>query len=163
MPLGLTLLIAATILVFFGVGQRLLDRMRLSDKAAVLFMIAIFIGSLIPDIPLGRDIFINIGGAIVPLILVIYLFAKAGTGIEKLRAGIAAVLSGLGVYLAGRYMPSEPETIMIDPNYVNGIIAGIIAYLFGRSRRSSFIAGVLGVILADLAQGIENILRGNPS
>ncbi|MGI6188918.1 MAG: DUF1614 domain-containing protein [Clostridiales bacterium] len=163
MPLGLTLLIAATILVFFGVGQRLLDRMRLSDKAAVLFMIAIFIGSLIPDIPLGRDIFINIGGAIVPLILVIYLFAKAGTGIEKLRAGIAAVLSGLGVYLAGRYMPSEPETIMIDPNYVYGIIAGIIAYLFGRSRRSSFIAGVLGVILADLAQGIENILRGIPS
>lgn len=163
MPLGLTLLIAATILVFFGVGQRLLDRMRLSDKAAVLFMIAIFIGSLIPDIPLGRDIFINIGGAIVPLILVIYLFAKAGTGIEKLRASIAAVLSGLGVYLAGRYMPSEPETIMIDPNYVYGIIAGIIAYLFGRSRRSSFIAGVLGVILADLAQGIENILRGIPS
>jgi uncharacterized membrane protein len=163
MPLGLTLLIAATILVFFGVGQRLLDRMRLSDKAAVLFMIAIFIGSLIPDIPLGRDIFINIGGAIVPLILVIYLFAKAGTGIEKLRAGIVAVLSGLGVYLAGRYMPSEPETIMIDPNYVYGIIAGIIAYLFGRSRRSSFIAGVLGVILADLAQGIENILRGIPS
>ena len=163
MPLGLTLLIAATILVFFGVGQRLLDRMRLSDKAAVLFMIAIFIGSLIPDIPLGRDIFINIGGAIVSLILVIYLFAKAGTGIEKLRAGIAAVLSGLGVYLAGRYMPSEPETIMIDPNYVYGIIAGIIAYLFGRSRRSSFIAGVLGVILADLAQGIENILRGIPS
>ena len=54
MPLGLTLLIAATILVFFGVGQRLLDRMRLSDKAAVLFMIAIFIGSLIPDIPLGE-------------------------------------------------------------------------------------------------------------
>ena len=98
-----------------------------------------------------------------PLILVIYLFAKAGTGIEKLRAGIAAVLSGLGVYLAGRYMPSEPETIMIDPNYVYGIIAGIIAYLFGRSRRSSFIAGVLGVILADLAQGIENILRGIPS
>lgn len=113
MPLGLTLLVVATILVLFGVGQRMLDRMRLSDKTAVLFMVAIFIGSLIPDIPLGRDLFINIGGAVVPLILVIYLFVKAGTGMEKARAAIAAILSGLGVYLAGRYMPSEPETIII--------------------------------------------------
>ena len=163
MPLGLTLLVVATILVLFGVGQRMLDRMRLSDKTAVLFMVAIFIGSLIPDIPLGRDLFINIGGAVVPLILVIYLFVKAGTGMEKARAAIAAILSGLGVYLAGRYMPSEPETIIIDPNYAYGIIAGVIGYLFGRSRRASFIAGVLGVILADLAQAIENILLGIPT
>lgn len=163
MPLGLTLLVVATILVLFGVGQRMLDRMRLSDKTAVLFMMAIFIGSLIPDIPLGRDLFINIGGAVVPLILVIYLFVKAGTGMEKARAAIAAILSGLGVYLAGRYMPSEPETIIIDPNYAYGIIAGVIGYLFGRSRRASFIAGVLGVILADLAQAIENILLGIPT
>ena len=69
MPLGLTLLVVATILVLFGVGQRMLDRMRLSDKTAVLFMVAIFIGSLIPDIPLGRDLFINIGGAVVPSFL----------------------------------------------------------------------------------------------
>jgi len=163
MPLGLTLLIVATILVLFGVGQRMLDRMRLSDKTAVLFMVAIFVGSLIPDIPLGRNAYINIGGAIVPLILVIYLFAKAGTAMEKLRAVVASILSALGVYLAGRYMPAEPETIIIDPNYVYGIIAGIIGYLFGRSRRASFIAGVLGVLLADLGQWIENLLRGVPS
>jgi len=163
MPLGLTLLIVATILVLFGVGQRILDRMRLSDKTAVLFMLAIFVGSLIPDIPLGRNFYINIGGAVVPLILVIYLFAKAGTGMERARAAVAAVLSALGVYLAGRYMPSEPETIMIDPNYVYGVIAGVIGYLFGRSRRASFIAGVLGVLLADLAQWTENMLRGIPA
>lgn len=60
-------------------------------------------------------------------------------------------------------MPSEPETIMIDPNYVYGIIAGIIGYLFGRSRRASFIAGVLGVILADLGQWVENLFRGIPA
>ena len=75
------------------------------------------------------------------LFLLSICLPKAGTGIDRLRAGIAAVLSGLGVYLAGRYMPSEPETITIDPNHVYGIIAGIIAYLFGPPRRSSFIAG----------------------
>ena len=45
---------------------------------------------------------------------------------------------------------------MVDPNYVYGIIAGIIAYLFGRSRRASFIAGIVGVLLADAVQGIVN-------
>ena len=63
MPLGLTILVVVTILIFFGVGQRILDRMRLSDKTAILFLAAIFVGSLIPDIPLGRNFYINIGGA----------------------------------------------------------------------------------------------------
>jgi uncharacterized membrane protein len=163
MPLGLTILVVVTILIFFGVGQRILDRMRLSDKTAILFLAAIFVGSLIPDIPLGRNFYINIGGAIIPIILVVYLFVKAGTDMERIRAGMASVLSALGVYLAGRFMPAEPETIVFDPNYIYGIIAGIIGYLFGRSRRGSFIAGVTGVILADLIQGIENFIRGIPT
>jgi uncharacterized membrane protein len=159
MPLGLTLLVVVSILVLFGVGQRILDRMRLSDKAAILFLAAMFIGSLIPNIPLGRKFSINIGGAIVPFILVVYLFVKAGTSKEKWRAVVASLMTGVAIYLASRLLPSEPETMFVDPNYVYGILAGLIAYLFGRSRRTSFIAGVMGVILADLAQGVENIIR----
>ncbi len=163
MPFGLTILIVVSILILFGVGQRILDRMRLSDKAAIAFLAAIFIGSLIPDIALGRNFSINVGGAVIPMVLVIYLFVKADTGQEKGRAVLATVLAGAGIFLAGRLLPSEPETMIVDPNYVYGIIAGIIAYLFGRSRRASFIAGVSGVILADLAQGVENIIRNIPA
>lgn len=163
MPFGLTLLVVVSILVLFGVGQRILDRMRLSDKGAIFFLAAIFIGSLIPDIAFGRNFSINLGGAVVPMILVIYLFVKADTSAEKGRALLAAVLAGTGIYLAGRLLPDEPEVMIIDPNYVYGLLAGIIAYLFGRSRRASFIAGILGVILADLAQGVENILRNIPA
>jgi len=159
MPLGLTLLVVVSILVLFGVGQRILDRMRLSDKAAILFLAAMFIGSLIPNIPLGRNFSINIGGAIIPFILSAYLFVKADTGKEKWRAVLASLTAGAAIYLASRLLPAEPETMFVDPNYVYGILAGLIAYLFGRSRRASFIAGVMGVILADLAQGIENIIR----
>ncbi len=163
MPLGLTLLVVASILVLFGVGQRLLDRMRLNDKTALLFMAAIFIGSLVPDISLGRYFSINLGGAVVPLVLVVYLYVKAGTREEKSRSVWATLLSGAAIYLAGRLLPHEPETMFIDPNYVYGILAGIIAYLFGRSRRASFIAGVAGVLLADIAQGIENTIRNIPA
>jgi hypothetical protein len=163
MPLGLTLLVVASILVLFGVGHRILDRMRLNDKTALLFMAAIFIGGLIPDIPLGRNFSVNLGGAVVPVILAVYLFVKAGTAKEKNRAILASLISGAAIYLAGRLLPHEPESMLFDPNYLYGILAGVIAYLFGRSRRASFIAGIMGVILADLAQGIENIIRNIPA
>ncbi|NMA95250.1 MAG: DUF1614 domain-containing protein [Clostridiales bacterium] len=163
MTFGMTMLVVMTILVLFGVGQRILDRMRLSDKGAVMFMLAIFIGGLLPDIPLGDRISINIGGAIIPFILVVYLYIKAGTAKEKIRSIVASILAGAAVFLAGRFLPAEPEAMMVDPNYVYGIVAGIIAYMMGRSRRASFIAGVMGVILADIAQGVENVIMGIPS
>ena len=53
--------------------------------------------------------------------------------------------------------------MLIDPNYVYGIIAGVIAYLFGRSRRASFIAGIVGVLLADIAQGVINYMNNLPT
>ena len=143
MPLGLTLLVVVSILILFGVGQRILDRMRLNDKTALLFMVAIFVGGLIPNIPLGRSFSINLGGAVIPLILVIYLFVKADTAKEKSRSILAAILAGAGIYLAGRLMPSEPGTMPFDPNYAYGIIAG--------------------VILADIAQGLENVIRNIPA
>lgn len=163
MSFGLTMLIFMTILILFGVGQNVLDRMRLSDKSAVIFMLAIFIGGLLPDIPLGNRFSINIGGAIVPFILVVYLYVKAGTTKEKARAIMASIVAGAAVFLTGRLLPAEPEAMLVDPNYVYGIVAGIIAYLMGRSRRASFIAGVMGVLLADIAQGVENVIMDIPS
>ena len=163
MPIGLTLLVVVSILVLFGVGHRILDRMRLNDKIALLFMAGIIIGTLIPDIPVTGNFHINIGGAVVPIILVIYLFITAGTDKERVRAFIASTLTGIAVFAAGRLLPEEPENIIFDPNYLYGIIAGLIAYLFGRSRRASFIAGITGVLLADIAQGIINVTRNIPT
>lgn len=163
MPFGLTLLTAASILLLFGIGHRVLDRLRLNDKTALFFMLAILIGTLLPDIPLGRSFSINIGGAIVPVVLVVYLYVKAGTAKEKNRALLASLISGVAVFIASKLMPEEPEAMLFDPNYAYGIIAGIIAYLFGRSRRASFIAGVAGILLADIAQGIINIVQNIPS
>lgn len=163
MPVGLTLLVVVSILVLFGVGHRILDRMRLNDKTALLFLAAIFIGTLIPDIRISRSFYINIGGAVVPIILAIYLFISAGTDKERIRALFASILAGIAVLVAGWILPEEPENILFDPNYIYGIIAGLIAYLFGRSRRASFIAGISGVLLADIAQGILNATRNIPT
>ena len=79
MSLGMILLVVLALLILFGVLQRVLDRMALTDKQALLCVAAIFIGGWLPDLNLGA-VTLNWGGAIVPLAVCVYLFFHAGTG-----------------------------------------------------------------------------------
>ena len=160
MSTGLILLIVTGVLLLLGIGQRMLDKMRLTDKQALLFIALIIAGGLIPDIPLGAGVQINLGGAIVPLGLCVYLFIRCGTWQERVRAVIASIVTAAAVYAIARFTPDEPEAIWLDPNYLYGLVAGVIGYIFGRSRRGAFIAGVTGVLLADEWQAIELRLSG---
>ena len=137
--------------------------MRLNDKTAILFLIAIIIGTFLPNIPLGKKLSINIGGAIIPIILVIYLMVKADTGKEKIRAIIASIISaGIIFFISTYFTGEEYSTIFSDPFLIYGIVGGLVAYIIGRSRRSAFIAGIMGIVLADIAQVILNIVNNTP-
>ena len=160
MSIGLFLLIAVAVLILFGVTQRVLDKLRLSDRGALLFAALIFLGGLIPDIRVTPLLSVNIGGALVPLALCAYLLVKADTPWEKIRALLASIISGGLVFLMGRFLPSEPDAMWIDPNYLYGIGAGLCAFVFGGSRRGAFVAGVLGVLLADTLQAVLNWNQG---
>ena len=151
MSIGLILLVVSSLLILFGVAQRVLDRLRLTDRAALFFAALIFIGGLLPDIPLGPRLSVNIGGALVPLGLCAWLLVKAGTGRERVRALVASALTGAAVYALGRLLPEEPEQVFMNYNVLYGLAGGLIAYILGRSRRSAFIAGILGSMLADAA------------
>ena len=144
MSVGMVLLTAAAILVFFGVAQRVLDKMYLSDRAALLLIALMFFGTLIPNLKLGT-VELSIGGALIPAGVCVYLLIRAGTWKERLRAIVGALVTGGAVFAISAYLlPDEPEAMVIDPMYLNGIIAGLIAYVLGRSRRGAFICGVLG-------------------
>ncbi|MBR1820023.1 MAG: DUF1614 domain-containing protein [Clostridia bacterium] len=162
MTIGFILLIAAGLLLLFGAGQRVLDKLRLTDRQAILFIVLIIAGGFVPDIWLSNNFAFNIGGALIPLGLCVYLWVKADTFIERARSVLAALLTGVAVFALGRLLPSEPEAMTIDPMYAYGIAAGVIAYVFGRSRRGAFIAGTLGVMLANLATwGYANSMGAN--
>ncbi|MBR4331664.1 MAG: DUF1614 domain-containing protein [Clostridia bacterium] len=165
MSAGLILLAGVSALVLFGVAQRVLDRMHLTDRAALLIAALIFLGGLLPDIRVGQ-VSVNLGGAVVPLGVCVWLLVKTDTRQEVARALWGSVLTAVAVYLIGRLTPAEPEKMIIDPHYLYGLAGGAVAYLLGRSRRAAFICGVLGVILADTAvavvswrNGIETTLR----
>ncbi|VBB06169.1 Hypothetical protein LUCI_1385 [Lucifera butyrica] len=164
MPIGMIALLVVGVLVYFGVTHRILDRMRMTDKQALLFIGAIIIGSFI-DIPVMRApvaVSINVGGALLPLLLSVWLIFKADETAEKIRAVLAAVLVAAAVWLGSRYLPYEPENMFMDPKLIYGIAAGLIAYLAGRSRRSAFIGGVLGIVLSDVVHMITLIGLGVP-
>ncbi|AST58744.1 DUF1614 domain-containing protein [Thermoanaerobacterium thermosaccharolyticum] len=162
MPLAYIILSITGLFVLFGFAHRVLDRMKMTDTWALIIIIGMIIGTFLPAIPLGKKMSINIGGAIIPAAVAVYLFIKAERGAERRNALVSSILAGTAVFLAGRLLPSEPEAMFIEPNYVYGIVSGLIAYLFGRSRRCAFIAGVMGVILSDITQGLINIVLARP-
>ena len=53
MSLGMILLVVLALLILFGVLQRVLDRMALTDRQALLLVALIFVGGWLPDIRLG--------------------------------------------------------------------------------------------------------------
>lgn len=63
-PLGMIILLIASVLVYFGLAHRALDRMRLTDKGALVVIGLIIAGSFI-NITLMRtpiELAVNIGG-----------------------------------------------------------------------------------------------------
>lgn len=159
MPFGLLVLIALAALILFGLAHRVLDRMRLTDTQALVIIGLMIVGGYL-NIPLGRGLQINAGGALVPLGVVIYLLVRSGTARERWRAVLAAVAAGVTVILVSTLFPGGPhggERMLIDPLWLTGIVSGIIGYLAGRSRRAAFVAGVGGVLLSD----VYNLLRSS--
>ena len=162
MTIGMIILIVVAILILLGVGQRVLDRMRLNDKLALLF-IALIIGlGFVPDVRVTDVFAFNLGGAVVPLALCIYLFVRADTAWERWRSILASLVTGAAIFAIGVFAPDEPETITVDPILLYGLAAGLIAYIFGRSRRCAFIAGVVGMMLSDTANAIYVWSKGVP-
>ena len=162
---GMILLIVVTVLILMGLGHRVLDRLRLSDKAALAILIAIVVTTIfVPDIKLTDNISFNIGGFVIPVGLAVYLFVKADTRKEKIRSVIGAIAAGIAIYLVQRFvLPAEPEKLPMDPNHVYPIVGAVVAYALGRSRRGAFIAGVIGVVISDLIQLILNSINNVPA
>lgn len=159
MSVSMLLLTVVAVLIYFGLLERVLDRMRLSDRAALTIVILMFIGTLLPNIILGK-VSVSLGGAIIPLAVCIYMLIKAKSAKAVLRSVIGSALTAVIVWGMGVLLPDEPEAMLIDINLLYGLAGGVVAYLLGRSRRGAFICGVAGVIIADIITACINWSKG---
>lgn len=163
--IGIVILLIVSILIYFGMAQRVLDKLRLSDKAALGIIGALIIGGFI-NIPLPGgarlEASLNVGGGLVPLVLAGYLISKAESTKEIVRALFGILITAGAVYLSGVLLGAEPETMFIDPIYIYPVVGGVVAYLAGRSRRSAFIAATMGIILVDVITYVHLYVTGTP-
>lgn len=152
MPLGIIFLIIAILIIYFGAAQRALDHLYLSDTSALIIIIGIIVGSFI-DIPLSQNpiIYVNVGGALIPIALVIYVYTKVDSAKEIMRSILAIILTGATIYSVSIiFQDFGHGRDIIDPMYIFAITGGIFGYIFGRSRRGAFIAGTLGFLSYNL-------------
>lgn len=163
MSVSLIILSIIILLIMFGVGQRILDSLRLNDKQALVILVLICIGIVIPPIWIGKYFCFSIGGFLIPLGLSIYLLISCGWSRDLLRAFIGTIIVAGLIYGLEWLLPADPEEMLIDNMYIYGLVAGIVAYALGRSRRNAFISCLFGITLAQLVQWIVNFATNTPS
>ncbi|MCL6609923.1 MAG: DUF1614 domain-containing protein [Peptococcaceae bacterium] len=170
LPVGMIILLIVSALIFFGLAQRALDRMKLSDKGALAVIAGLIIGSFI-DIPIrggAYPVTVNAGGALIPLGLAVYLVATAGTATEKIRALAgsaitAVVIFGLGALLMRGLTEPAGRFGFLDAIWLFPLVAGIVGYLSGRSRRGAFVAATLGMLAFDAGYYAWLVNKGAPA
>ncbi|MDR7402930.1 MAG: DUF1614 domain-containing protein [Armatimonadota bacterium] len=167
-PLGMIVLVVVSLLIYFGLAQRALDRMQLSDRAALAVVAGMALGGFV-NVPLSTgavDVSLNVGGALIPVGLAVYVLSRAGTAWERWRGVLAAAGTAVVVFLVNRFVfssdPWQTGTDLLDPIYVYPLVGGVTAYLISRSRRSAFIAAVLGVLALDFYDLAYLLFTGTP-
>ncbi len=165
LPVGTILLIIVAILVYFGLLHRVFDRMRLNDTAA-LIIVLLMAGGTFLDIPLSRGdipVSVNVGGALIPLVVAVWLIITADEAGEKWRSLFAVITTGAVVWGLTKVLNPDEQFMFWTPMLVYGVAAGIIAALAGRSRRAAFVGGIGGMLVADIIHWIEIAIKGVPS
>ncbi len=163
MSVSLIIISVIILLIMFGAGQRILDSLRLNDKEALIILIAICIGLVIPPIWIGEYFCFSIGGFLIPLGLSIYLLISCGWSRDLLRSLIGTILVAGVIYGLEWLLPANPENVIIDNMYIYGVVAGVVAYALGRSRRNAFVSCLFGITLAQLVQWLINFGMHTPS
>ncbi|MGM0369410.1 MAG: DUF1614 domain-containing protein [Bacillota bacterium] len=163
MSVGVILLIVVELIIYFGLAERMINKLGLTRRELLIFFTLMIVGSFI-DIPISSspDITVNVGGALTPVVLAIYILSKADDKIEVIRSLIAVAITGGVIYGLTQIYQFEEGHTFIDSNYLFPIIAGITAYIIGHSRRASFIAGTLGFLIYDLIHLFRITLSGVP-
>ncbi len=167
MPAGILALLVAAALIFFGLAHRVLDRLRLTDGQALAFIGLLIAGSFV-DIPLLRQpvrASINVGGAVVPLVLAGYLLARADSTHERVRSLVGAAVTAAVVLAVASLTDFEPgQADFLDPLWLFSGIGGLVGYLVGgRSRRAAFISGTLGLLATDVVHVVGAVRSGLPA
>ena len=132
---AITILILLLAVIYMGLLERVLERMRLTGRQAMFILLAIILGGSLPVLPVFKGLKINAGGMLVPLAVVVYLIATADERAEKIRSLFTILVTVIVVWAFDRLLPLEPGMFFpdLDPLYLPAVVAAVVAYGLGRS------------------------------
>ncbi|WP_408955929.1 DUF1614 domain-containing protein [Natroniella sp. ANB-PHB2] len=163
MPIGIIILIVIQFLIYFGVAEEMLNEMGLTTGTAVLFLTLMILGSFV-DIPISSSpvVTLNVGGAILPIALALYILFNVKEKRVIYRTLLAVLIAGGVIYGVNTLFQFEEGHTLFDINYLYPFIAAVVSYLIARSRRAAFITGALGFLMYDLIHLGRITLGGIP-
>lgn len=164
LPGGNLILVALAVLVVFGWTDRVLARLHMTPAQALAWLGALLAGSFVnvTVVPRGPELVVNVGGGLVPLALGVWVYWHADTPWECSHMWLAALASGAAVWGAERILPVGPAAGSTVSVATAAVLAAIVGYAFGRSRRAAFVGGSAGVVVAGLLRYAELVAMGIP-
>ena len=120
------LLTGLAVVIYLGLLQRTLDRMRLSDRAALVIIALMLAGTWLPDVKIGL-LSINLGSTLVPLGLAVYLIGTADRLQEQVRALAAIAASTIAVLLLTGCCPRNRAQCLSSPCMPMAWLRGLLA------------------------------------
>ena len=86
---------------------------------------------------------INVGGALIPILISIYLLARVGGFLEAIPATL--IVAGV----VHHFSQLGPGVGIVVPTLIPGILAGMLAVVFDRRRSAAvaYVAGTMGCLL----------------
>ncbi|MCL2555843.1 MAG: hypothetical protein FWE03_02325 [Firmicutes bacterium] len=154
MTLGLIILGVVSILTFFGLMDRFFIKLGLKSWIALILVVGLVVGAVVPPIRFGQVLSINIGGFIAPVIVAIILLSIARNRSESFRAFIA-MFAVASVAVATRMLLNPlNSSLILASALIIGFVGGSAAFLAGHTRVATVSSAIGGIILGDLIIGL---------
>lgn len=160
MIIGLVLLGSVTVLLFFGVAERVFKSFGIAYWLAFV-MVGVLIGcAFIPSFALGAAT-VNVAGFVAPILfgaVFIYLAARA----RELTHALVALSTVATLYIAVKLLlsPITGDTVTV---VVSGFLCGSTAYLVGKTKTAALAATFGGFPIGEIAaMTVETFAFGSP-
>lgn len=146
--IGMIILAVLAVLIFFGLADKYFVKMNVAGWVAFLILLAFAVAAVFPPLVLG-NVSISYAGFVLPIMLGVVTLFAIGWNSALLRTVVSA-LAVSGIVLAARvafapisYNAAIPSVLIV------GFAAGIVSYIIGQSRLSSFSSVLCGIVLGD--------------
>ena len=154
MTIGLILLALSAIFLFFGGSEKFFSKLGIPSKAAFLIVLALVLGTIIPQLNFGNALSLNLGGFLIPLAVMTALLFRCDDAGERMKAllSIAAVAA---VCVAVRMLvPSLSAGLAVTISVVTGFVGAAVSCIVTGSRVPALVGALGGVVLGDVVTSL---------